>query len=128
MKLSDVIKEMEEELKASKSYLSSQTARQHSKTAHWARVQVLEVHLPKLKAIEGENDWISVERVKELLKEQRHICQIERDKNSYVDAKGNWYILAKDILSAEEPKIFPQPPSNEGKKEEGFNTYLPDNH
>ena len=51
----------------------------------------------------------TLEQVKALLKEQRHICQVERNKRSHleiVDDISNWYIHTDDILNAEEPVMF----------------------
>lgn len=39
---------------------------------------------------------------KEVCKKQRHICQVEMDKDS-ICIDGKWYILCNDILNAPEP-------------------------
>ncbi len=39
---------------------------------------------------------------KQLCKEQRHICQIEMDKDS-VQLDGKWYVSCKDILTTNIP-------------------------
>lgn len=38
-------------------------------------------------------------------KEQRHICQIEYDKDSMQDEDGRFYICCDDILYADEPEF-----------------------
>ena len=42
---------------------------------------------------------------KEKCAEQRHICQVDLDKNTIVDVDGDIYIYSKDILFAKEPEF-----------------------
>ena len=49
-------------------------------------------------------DTYTEDEVIELLKRQRHSCQIEWNKRSYYDKSG-WYIHCDDIMNAEMPKL-----------------------
>lgn len=44
------------------------------------------------------------EYAREACKEQRHICQIERDKNTMQDENGRWYVSCADVLDADLPE------------------------
>ena len=46
----------------------------------------------------------SEEEVIELLKQQRHLCQIERDKRSHHDDRG-WFVHCEDIMNADAPEL-----------------------
>lgn len=59
---------------------------------------------PKEGKSEGEKLY-SIEEVKELLLQQRHICQIERDKRSLC-VNGLWYVNCEDVKNAKEP-VYP---------------------
>lgn len=48
--------------------------------------------------------FYSEEQVKKLLAEQRHNCQIERNKRSYHDERG-WFVHCEDVMNAEEPEL-----------------------
>lgn len=59
----------------------------------------------KIQAKEGKSEGeklYSIEEVKELLLQQRHICQIERDKRSLC-VNGLWYVNCEDVKNAKEP-------------------------
>lgn len=44
------------------------------------------------------------EEVIELLKQQRHLCQVEWNKRSHHDDTG-WYIHCEDIMNADAPEL-----------------------
>lgn len=42
---------------------------------------------------------------KEKCAEQRHICQVDLDKNTIIDDVGDIYIDSRDVLYAKEPEF-----------------------
>lgn len=53
------------------------------------------------------------EQVKKLLAEQRHNCQIERNKRSHHDEEQGWFVHCEDVMNAKEPEL----PSGLGEAE-----------
>ena len=51
--------------------------------------------------------WYTEKQVKKLLAEQRHICQTEFDKDSWIDEDGNCFVSCDQVLNAKEPE-FPK--------------------